>query len=121
VFLVDKVDEFIDDDEFMEMPASARHTVETSHHFSRAERSQVPYQQRDTMADCDEFERLATDECYEKLIRLRNDVVPFSKVLTDRQIANREKVRSNATIFTDTALREIAIRRPRGGSLIPSF
>jgi hypothetical protein len=32
------------------------------------------------------------------------------------KVANRADVRSNATIFTDTALRAIAMHRPRGSS-----
>jgi hypothetical protein len=36
------------------------------------------------------------------------------------QIANRASVRSNATIFTDTALQELAIHRPRG-TILYSF
>jgi hypothetical protein len=48
----------------------------TSRHFVDAPVTQgrVPYEPPDIMADCDEFERVTTDECYQKLIRLRNDV-----------------------------------------------
>jgi hypothetical protein len=48
----------------------------TSRHFveAPAAQSRAPYEPLDVMADCDEFERVTTEECYQKLIRLRNDV-----------------------------------------------
>jgi hypothetical protein len=56
------------------MPTDARRAVEKSHHFSCREQSRVPYVQRDVIEDRDDFERATTEECYQKLIRLRNDV-----------------------------------------------
>jgi|SRR5579859_6796801 len=103
------IDDFIVDDDDLTIEATVppvRRAVETtSRHFSTASTSAAarqPIELRDEMTDCDDFERVTTDECFDKLIRLRND------------IANRLQLRSNATIFTDTALRSIAMYRPRG-------
>ena len=80
--LFNEADEFIDDDQFGDMPASARHGIEKSRHFFRPDESRGPYVQRDVMEDRDDFERTTTEECYQKLIRLRNDVYSLLKALS---------------------------------------
>ena len=84
---IDLLVEFIDDDsEFESLEAEfppARRGIETqSRYFSRepkVEEARRPIELTDEMVDCDDFERLTTDECYQRLIRLRNDV-PCSTV-----------------------------------------
>jgi hypothetical protein len=75
------IDDFIDDSdhEFMDAPP-IRQAVETSRHFSNAPAASAPrrpIQLRDEMEDCDEFTKVTTQECFEKLVRLRNDVFPL--------------------------------------------
>jgi hypothetical protein len=67
----------------------------------------------DEMEGCDEFEKVTTDDCFEKLVRLRNDVRRHLE-LANFKVANKKKVRSVSTVFTDTSLRAIAIHKPRG-------
>lgn len=65
------------------------------------------------MEGCDDFEKATMSECFDKLVRLRNDVLQHW-AHADFKVANKHKVVSNSTIFTDTALRALAIHRPRG-------
>jgi hypothetical protein len=78
----DLVDDFIDDgSDFEPLEASfppVRRATETSSryftHESTGQELRQPSGAQDEMEGCDEFEKVTTDECFEKLVRLRNDV-----------------------------------------------
>ena len=77
-------DFFYDDDDLENMavthPSRDRRTTEnTSHYFKNSAPAQrvEPFplmSQRGDMEGCDDFSRAKADECYQNLIRLRNDV-----------------------------------------------
>ena len=75
------IDDFIDDDftnhDGFDVPP-VRRLAETSRHFSNTLNDPVerlPIELRDLMKGCDDFEKVTTSECFEKLVRIRNDVL----------------------------------------------
>jgi hypothetical protein len=79
-------DDFIDDTsdhEFLDVPP-VRRAAETSRHFSNARSERQPIELRNQMDGCDDYEKKNMEECYEKLVRLRNDVhLPFPSTNLD--------------------------------------
>jgi len=83
IFGTNSSDDFIDNGSDLEnlavtrAPRSRQITENTSHHFRNTAPVPIPQlfmSQRDDMEGCDDFMRAKADECYQNLIRLRNDV-----------------------------------------------
>ena len=78
-----RLDDFIDDaSEFESLntvfPSAGNGLESTSRYFTDAPtdtaQSRKPIELKDALEGCDEFEKVTANECYEKLVRLRNDV-----------------------------------------------